>query len=257
MKQPVLRVLIRVISLLLVTLSACTNQPAPKPPRIPTPLDLSTVGTVSGQVRFEGTVPDHTRLQLGGWSACAAQHPDRLPKADDVLVRDGKLQNAVVYITQGLGERVFAVPQEPVLSDQHGCMFLPRILTARVDQPIRFLNSDPIAHNVHGLPQHARPWNFSLGLKGAAKTIMIDTPENMIPIRCDIHGWMRASIGVFDHPYFAVTDANGSFSLPNIPPGNYTIEAWHERFGTREQNVALGEKETQEIVFTFTAGGKT
>lgn len=254
MKHPILWTLRKSIGLLLVTLSACNSQPAPKPPRTPTPLDLSTAGTVSGQVHFAGTVPKQTTLQLGGWSECAAQHPDGLPKAGDVLVHDGKLQNAVVYITQGLGNRVFAVPQEPALSDQHGCMFQPRILTARVDQPIRFLNSDPIAHNVHGFPQLARPWNFSLGVKGAAKTLMIDTPENMIPIQCDIHGWMHAYVGVFDHPYFAVTDANGSFSLPNIPPGNYAIEAWHERFGTQRQNVRLDKKGRQEIIFTFTAG---
>jgi plastocyanin len=251
MRHPIFWILARRICLLLLTLSACNNPSTPKPPRIPTPLDLSTVGTVSGQVHFEGTVPDQTILQLGGWSACAVQHPDGLPQTADVLVHDGKLQNAVVYIKQGLGERIFAVPTKSVTSDQTGCLFLPRIMAVRVDQPLQFLNSDPTAHNVHGLPQQARPWNFSLGVKGASRTINIETPENIIPIKCDIHGWMRAYIGVFDHPYFAVTDANGSFSLPDIPPGDYIIEAWHERFGTQEQPVTLGEKGQQELVFTF------
>ena len=251
MRPLVFRILTRGICLFLLTLSACNNQSTPKPPRIPTPLDLSTVGTVSGQVRFQGTVPAQTTLQLGGWSACSAQYPDGLPQATDTLVHAGKLQNAMVYIKDGLGDRVFAVPKEPVRSDQTGCLFLPRIMAVRVDQPLQFLNSDPTAHNVHGLPQQARPWNFSLGVKGATRTISIQTPENIIPIKCDIHGWMRAYVGVFDHPYFAVTDADGSFSLPDIPAGDYIIEAWHERFGTQEQRVTLGEKDRQKVVFTF------
>jgi hypothetical protein len=85
----------------------------------------------------------------------------------------------------------------------------------------------------------------------ASKTITIETPENIIPIKCDIHGWMRAYVGVFDHPYFAITDINGSFSLPNIPPGEYVIEAWHERLGTQEQRLILGKKGQQQVVFTF------
>ena len=128
MRPLVFRILTRGICLFLLTLSACNNQSTPKPPRIPTPLDLSIVGTVSGQVRFEGTVPDQATLQLGGWSACAAQYPDGLPQAADLLVHDGKLQNALVYIKTGLGDRVFAVPTEPVTSDQTGCLFSPRIM---------------------------------------------------------------------------------------------------------------------------------
>ena len=251
MRHPVFCILTRGICLFLLTLSACNNQSTPKPPRIPTPLDLSTVGTVLGQVHFVGTVPAQTTLQLGGWSACAAQYPDGLPEATDVLVHDGKLQNAVVYIKKGLGDRIFAVPTETLTSDQKGCVFLPRIMAVRADQPLQFLNSDPTAHNVHGLPQHAPPWNFSLGMKGTSRTISIDTPENIIPIKCDIHGWMRAYVGVFDHPYFAITDAKGSFALPDVPPGDYVIEAWHERFGTQEQRVTLEEQGHQELTFTF------
>ena len=169
MRHAIFWILTRGICVLLLTLSACNTPSTPKPPRIPTPLDLSIVGTVSGQVRFEGTVPDQATLQLGGWSACAAQYPAGLPQAADLLVHDGKLQNALVYIKAGLGDRVFAVPTEPVTSDQTGCLFLPRIMAVRVGQPLRFLNSDPTAHNVHGLPQQAQPWNFSLGMKGASR----------------------------------------------------------------------------------------
>jgi plastocyanin len=199
-------------------------------------------------------VPEQTVLQLGGWSECAAQHPGGNPRAGDVLVNDGKLQNAVVYIKEGLGDHVFAVPTEPVIIDQKGCVFLPRITGAQTGQPLRLLNSDPLAHNVHGLPKNSRQWNFSLGVKGTSRTISVSKPEVMIEIKCDIHPWMRAYLGIFDHPYFALSGADGSFTLKNVPPGEYTIEAWHERFGTRTQKVTLGAKGTREIVLTFGAG---
>jgi plastocyanin len=237
------------ISLLLC--SACNEPEQANPARQPTPLDLSTTGTISGQVRFEGPVPEQAVLQLGGWSECAAQHPEGNPRAGDILVNDGKLQNAMVYVKEGLGNRVFAVPPEPVTIDQKGCIFLPRIVGVQVDQPLRLLNSDALAHNVHGLPHNSRQWNFSLGVKGAARTITVNKPEAMIEIKCDIHPWMRAYLGVFDHPYFALSGQDGAFTLKNLPPGEYTIEAWHEGFGTRSQQVSLGVKETKEVVFTF------
>jgi plastocyanin len=231
--------------------SSCGGEPA-KPPRQPTPLDLSTTGTISGLVRFEGPVPEQSVLRLGGWSECASQHSGRV-YAGDILVHDGKLQNAVVYVKEGLGNRVFAVPTEPVVSDQKGCVFLPRIMGAQVDQPLRFVNSDPLAHNVHGLPKISRAWNFSLGVKGASRTITVDSPEAMIEIKCDIHPWMKAYLGVFDHPYFALSTAEGGFTLNDLPSGEYTIETWHERLGTHSQQVSLGEKENKTIEFVFAA----
>ncbi len=255
MGQAVLWTLRTCISALLTVLCACQNQPPPAPARPPSRLDLSQVGSVSGQVRFEGPVPALPPLQLGGWSACRAQHPDGPPLAADLLVHDGKLQNALVSITDGLGGRVFAMPEEPVTSDQRGCMFVPRILTVRAGQPLRFVNSDPIAHNVHGSPQRARVWNFSLGVKGASRTIRIHTPESRIPVSCDIHGWMRAYVAVIDHPYFALSDAEGRFALADVPPGSYVIEAWHERLGVRRRRLELGAQDRRELVFTFRRSG--
>ncbi len=237
---------------LLSLLLACNDSTPSKPPRQPTPLDLSTVGTISGSVHFEGPVPAQSVVQLGGWSECAAQHEDTV-YAGDVLVTNGGLQNALVYIKDGLDERVFTVPEEPVENDQKGCVFLPRIMALRVDQSIRYLNSDPMAHNVHGLPRNSSHWNFSLGLKGTSRSISIAAEEVGIEVKCDIHGWMRSYLGVFDHPYFALSDQDGAFRLPNVPPGEYTIAAWHERFGTRSQKIALPEKGEAVVAFTFQA----
>jgi plastocyanin len=239
-----------------VLLTACGGggQEPAAPARQATPLDLSTVGTITGSVRFDGPAPEQSVAQLSGWSECAAQHPQGNPPAGDVLIKDGKLQNVMVYIKDGLGSRVFAIPTEAVEIDQKACVFIPRILGVQVGQPLKFLNSDPMAHNVHGFAQSAKPWNISLSVKGTSRSVRVDTPEAMIEIKCDIHPWMRAYVGVFDHPYFTLSGADGSFTLKNVPPGEYTVEAWHERFGTRSQKITVGEKEAKEIEFTFTAG---
>ena len=236
-----------------VLLSACGggSQESAKPTQQATPLDLSTVGTISGVVRFEGTVPEQSVAQLSGWAECASQHPQGNPPAGDVLVNDGRVQNALIYIKDGLGNRVFAAPAEPVSIDQKGCLFLPRVVGVQVDQPLKFLNSDALAHNVHGFAQTAKPWNVSLSVKGMTRAVKVDKPEAMIEVKCDIHPWMRAYVGAFSHPYFAVSRSDGTFTLGNLPPGEYTLEAWHERFGTRSQKVSLGAKEAKEVEVKF------
>jgi len=121
----------------------------------------------------------------------------------------------------------------------------------QVEQPLKFLNSDALAHNVHGFAQTAKAWNVSLSVKGMTRTIKVDKPEAVIEVKCDIHPWMRAYVGAFSHPYFAVSGTDGSFTLRNLPPGEYTLEAWHERFGTRSQKVSLGAKEAKEVEVKF------
>ena len=240
--------------ILSVLFTGCGGQESTAPARQATPLDLATVGTITGVVRFEGTAPEQSIAQLSGWSECAAQYPQGNPPAGDVLIKDGRLQNAMVYIKDGLGNRVFTVPTEAVEIDQKACVFIPRVAGAQVGQPLKFLNSDPMAHNVHGFAQQAKPWNISLSVKGTSRSVKIDKPEAMIEIKCDIHPWMRAYVGVFDHPYFAVSGIDGSFMLKNVPPGEYTVEAWHEHFGNRSQKVTLGAKETKEITVVFQQG---
>lgn len=238
---------------LLVFMSACggSGQESAKPTQQVTPLDMLTVGMVSGVVRFEGAPPEQSVAQLSGWAECASQHPQGNPPAGDVLVSNGKVQNALVYIKDGLGNRVFSVPTEPVSIDQKGCLFLPRVVGVQVDQPLKFLNSDALAHNVHGFAQTAKAWNVSLSVKGMSRAVKVDKPEAMIEVKCDIHPWMRAYVGAFSHPYFAVSGTDGSFTLRNLPPGEYTLETWHERFGTRSEKVSLGAKETKEVEVKF------
>jgi plastocyanin len=239
------------VSLLLI---ACGGGPSGgrAPARAVTPLDHATTGTISGTVDLSGAPPAMTVVPLRGDPVCAALHPEPV-LSEDALVHDGHVENAFVYVKDGLGERVFAVPSTPVVIDQRGCLFQPHVAGAQVGQPIKFVNGDTVLHNVHGAPSRSGAWNFAMNTRGAERTVTMDAAEVAVPIRCDLHPWMRAYLGVLDHPYFAVTGANGRFTLTDVPPGDYTVAVWHERFGTREAPISLGTKDTKELSFTFTA----
>lgn len=222
-------------------------------PRQPTPLDRATLGTIAGEVRVEGAVPPQTDVRFGGSAECLAAHDGGRVPSGDLLVRDGLLQGAFVWVKDGLGDRVFAIPTVPVVIDQSGCLFTPRVAGAQVGQRIMFTNDDPLLHNVHGTPNASPPWNFSLPRHGISRDLRIEAPEIMVSVRCDVHPWMQAWIGVVDHPYFAVTGADGRFRLPDVPPGTYTLGVWHERLGTRETRVGLEPTATATTTIVFAA----
>jgi plastocyanin len=243
------------LSLATVVGAGCGGgEPPPPPPRQPTPLDLATTGTIGGTVRVTGTPPAMKEIRFGSFAECAAQHSGTV-YAGDVLVRDGLVQNAFVYVADGLGQRVFAIPGAPVEIDQRGCLYEPRVAGAQVGQLIKFVNSDPALHNVHGTPRGSPSWNFVLARAGLAREIRIDRPEVMVSVRCDLHPWMQGWIGVVDHPYFAVTGPDGAFRLAGVPPGTYTVTAWHERFGTQSRPVTVPERGAAGVAFDFTASG--
>jgi hypothetical protein len=135
--------------------------------------------------------------------------------------------------------------------DQKGCLFTPRVAGAQTGQPIHFVNSDPLLHNVHSTPSEAKGWNLSLSKQGVQREVRVAKPEVMIPMKCDVHPWMKGYVGVLDHPYFAVTGPDGRFTLPNVPAGEYVVGAWHERFGVREARVTVGAKETKDVGFAY------
>ena len=233
-------------------LVACGGGDGGGPERAVTPLDRSTTGTLTGTVTFQGAVPPMANLPIGGEPVCAAQHQGPVP-AGDALVHDGRVENVFVYVKEGLAGRVFAVPKEPITIDQKGCIYHPHVAGAQVGQSITFVNSDPLLHNVHGTPAQSSPWNFGMGVQGSRRSITIAKPEVMVDVRCDVHPWMRAYIGVVDHPYFAVTGPDGGFTFADVPPGDYTLATWHERFGTRETRVILGPHEKKDVDFTYAA----
>jgi hypothetical protein len=250
--MPTLRTLLAGVLLL----AACGGRDACRDRPPPTPLDRATTGTITGTVRFEGPVPAMAPLALRGEPACAAQHAGPVP-AGDVLVHDGKLENVFVWVKEGLGDRVFAPPDTPVTVDQRGCVYVPHVAGVQTCQEVVFLNSDPLLHNVHGTPARSASWNFSMGVQGSRRAVRLSEPEVPVEVRCDVHPWMRAYLGVVSHPYFAVTGADGRFTLADVPPGEYVVAAWHERFGVREATVALAPRQATDVAFAFRAEGSS
>jgi plastocyanin len=171
---------------------------------------------------------------------------------------DGKsLANVFVYVKDGLGSFSYDPPTDMAKIDQRECRYHPHVFGMRVGQPLEIMNSDPTLHNIHAIPKTNSEFNNGQPIQGMKMTHTFDKPEVMVPFKCDVHGWMNAYVGVLDHPYFAVTDATGSFDIKNLPPGTYTIEAWHEKFGTMQQKVTIGAKETKDAPFTFKAAATT
>ena len=216
------------------------------------PVDAATAGNIMGSIAFEGMAPTMDVIDMGDEEVCAEKHMST-PMTEVVVVNDnGTLANVFVYVKEGLESLQFPTPSEPVLLDQNGCVYLPHVLGVMTGQDITIRNSDGLLHNINASPTEQRGFNTS-------QPVNMETPRNfgtaevMIPLRCDVHGWMNAYVGVTDHPYHSVSGSDGSFDLSTLPPGDYVVEAWHERYGAQTQNVTVVTGETAEITFTFSA----
>ena len=214
-------------------------------------MDAATAGSITGKIAFEGPAPAPEPLKMASDPACA-QAGGPAPMNDAVLVNNGALQNVFVYVKDGLDSAyTFEVPSTPLQFDQRGCRYVPRVFGVRAGQPIEVLNDDNTMHNVHALAKTNREFNQSMNMKGEKKTYTFTAPEAMIRFKCDVHNWMTAHVGVMAHPFFAVSKADGTFDITGLPPGSYTIEAWHERLGAQTQKVTIADRQAQSIAFTF------
>jgi len=238
--------------------AGCSSQEAPKrtPPPDAKRVDSATAGNLAGRVTVDGALPPNAPINLGGDPICRQAHKDGAT-TETYVSENGGLGNVFVYVKDGLGNYYFDVPGEPVKLDQDGCMYKPHVFGVRVDQNIEFVNSDSTGHNVHALPKANREFNFSQPIKTQKDRRSFSSPEVMVHIKCDMHSWMSAYAGVVDHPYFAVTGPGGQFEMKQLPPGTYTIEAWHEKLGTQTQKVTLAEKGSAEVTFTFKSPAAT
>jgi plastocyanin len=205
---------------------------------------------IRGMVKFEGPVPKTKPISMAADPSCAKQHSGLVPELEVVTDSKGGLQNVLIFISDGLGGRTFDPPKEPVVITQKGCLYQPRVLAVQANQPIEVVNDDPTSHNIHPIPANNREWNKA-ELPGAKVEEAFAREEIAIPVKCNIHPWMRGYIAVLKNPYFAVTKADGSFDLPQLPPGTYTIKAWHEKLGTSTQTITVGPNQTKEISFVF------
>jgi plastocyanin len=206
-------------------------------------------------VALEGAAPKNETVRMNADPVCVKAAPGVQAQETFVVGADGKsLGNVLVYVKDGLGNYVFDAPTTPVLLDQQGCRYRPHVFGVRVNQPLEIVNSDPTLHNVHAVPTVNQEFNTGQPIQGMKTSHTFTAPEVVIPFKCDVHGWMNAYGAVLAHPYFAVTTTDGKFELKGLPPGTYTVEAWHEKLGASTQSVTLAASETKAVNFTFNAG---
>ena len=233
--------------------AACgrTQEPArPAEPAVTVnPVDPATAGSITGRIAFAGTAPAPRPIRMNSDPNCTGTNNTETVVVDG----EGGLANVFVYVKDGLGNLRFPVPATPVVLDQQGCRYTPRVLGIQVGQPLAIHNSDHTLHNVHGAAEVNREFNIGQPQAGVSHTHTFSTVEVMVPFRCDVHRWMQAYVGVLDHPFYAVSAADGRFELKGLPPGTYTIEAWHETLGTQTQTVTVGASESADAAFTFKA----
>lgn len=225
----------------IATVACGGGSTAPAPASSGSPaVDPATAGTITGRVIVEGTPPKAQTIRVDGDKTCATLVPGAERQTETWVVGEGGgLANVFVYVKTGLEGRSFPVPTEPVVLDQQNCWYTPRVVGVRVGQSFQVLNSDPLLHNVRAQAAVNQAFNQGQPVQGVRYSHTFSTDEVMVPIKCDVHAWMNAWVGVMNHPYFAVTGPSGAFELPNLPPGTYTVEAWHEAGGTTTGTVTV------------------
>lgn len=213
--------------------------------------------SVTGTVTFDGKVPNLKPLAMDADPACAKMHGKPVPAEMLVLGTGNTMGNILVWVSKGLpAGKTWPAPKTPVTLDQKGCVYVPHVMGIMVGQPYRILNSDGILHNVHALPKINRGFNRPMPATVKESSATFDKAESVFQIKCDVHPWMNAYVGVFTHPFFSTTKADGKFTIAGLDPGTYEITAWHERLGTQTATVTVAANETKTQNFKFSTPAK-
>ena len=210
-----------------------------------------TAGEIKGRVKYIGKSPKAKRIRMDADPVCAASHQEAAKAESFIVDADGNMANVIVYL-KGV-EYSGKTPSNEVIIDQKGCVYSPHVLGVQAGQPLKILNSDATMHNIHGLPKINKEFNFGMPKSLKQKTVTFNKAEDVFVIKCDVHPWMKSYTQVFDHPYFAVSGSDGSFSISDVPDGTYEAIAWQEKFGSKRimtQSVTVKSGDA-ELNFSF------
>jgi plastocyanin len=207
---------------------------------------------VTGTVTFDGKAPALKPIAMDADPACAKKHTTPAPNEALVLGSGNTMGNIMVYVTKGLpAGKTYPAPTTPVVIDQNGCQYKPHVMGIMVGQPYKILNSDGILHNIHTLSSINPTFNKGMTASIKEVTTTFNKPEAIFHIKCDVHPWMSAFLGVFTNPFYSVTGTDGKFTISGLDPGTYEITARHERLGTQTASVTVGANETKTQNFKF------
>ena len=239
MKSP--RLLTLTVSITAVMLSAGISHPEPL---------IQGTGTIKGHVRLTGKSSGNIVIRMGVDPMCGSINAGKRVIQEAVLTTaDGGLKNAFVSLKGNFPQT--PVPGKPVVLDQRGCIYAPRVIGMRVGQTLQIRNDDPLLHNVHSVSDHANNINVGQATAGIVSEFRPKSEEIMLRFRCDVHRWMTAYVGVVSHPYFAVSGDGGTFEIANVPPGTQTIQVWHETYGMQTKTVRVQAGTVANIDFSY------
>jgi plastocyanin len=218
----------------------------------------SAASTINGTITFAGAVPTMKPLAMDADPACAKKHAGKPPVSETLVLGSGNaMGNVLVFVSKGVpAGKTYPAPSTPVTLDQRGCMYVPHVQGIMVGQAYKILNSDGVLHNVHSLPNVNPQFNKPMPPTMKETSTTFAKPEPVFRIKCDVHPWMVAYIGVFTHPFFSVSGTDGKFTISGLDPGTYEITAWHERLGTQTATVTVAANETKTQDFKFAVPAK-
>ena len=207
---------------------------------------------ITVKASFEGQAPVMEKIKLDADAKCKMMHPEGLASDAVVVNSNNTLKNVFVYVKDGFGDKKFETPKEPVVFDQVGCHYTPKVFGVLVNQTVEIRNSDDTLHNVHALSVNNKEFNLGMPIKGMKLKKTFAKPEVMVKIKCEVHPWMLAYAGVVENPYYGTTAEEGVVVLKDVPAGEYTIEAWHEKYGIQSKKITVADAD-QQIDFSFKA----
>src|SRR6202008_1935000 len=215
------------------------------------PALLFGAGTVSGKITYTGTPAKQKAIDMSKEPSCAKQHTTPITTEGVVTGPNNTLANVVVYVSAGASDDTSA-PSQAVTFTQKGCQYIPHVIALRTGQELKVVNDDQTSHNIHPLAKINHEWNKSQPPGTPPFSEKFDKPE-FIPVKCNVHPWMHGTFAVLKNSHYPVSGGDGGFTLPNLPPGKYTVTAWHESYGEQTQDVTISGKETKTINFVFKA----